>query len=69
MPAHTCTQVEDQVVATRIELRCGPARISAATGVPARTVSRILTRRDMPRLAECDPLTGQRIRATRPPVT
>jgi transposase InsO family protein len=52
-------------VAARTRLRCGPARISAATGVPVRTVSRVLGRRGVPRLAECDPLTGQRIRATR----
>ncbi len=46
-------------------MRPGPARIGLATGVPARTVSRVLLRRGLPRLAECDPLTGHRIRATR----
>jgi transposase InsO family protein len=65
MPSRTAVEVEDRVVALRVELRCGPARIAAAAGVPTRTVSRILARRGVPCLAECDPLTGQRIRATR----
>jgi transposase InsO family protein len=65
MPTRTSPALEDQVIATRTQLRCGPARISAATGLPTRTVSRVLARRGLPRLAECDPLTGQRIRATR----
>jgi transposase len=64
-PAQTSPDVEDHVVATREELRCGPQRISEATGVPARTVSRILTRRRVPRLGDCDPLTGQVIRASK----
>jgi len=64
-PLRTPMRVERQVVAVRVELRCGPARIARRTGVPTRTVSRILARHGLPRLAECDPLTGQRIRATR----
>ena len=35
-----------------------PLRIAAHTGVPARTVARILHRHGVPRLADCDPLTG-----------
>ncbi|MFI6102535.1 IS481 family transposase [Lentzea sp. NPDC051213] len=65
MPSHTPADVEERILATRAQLRCGPARIGAHIGVAARTVSRVLTRRGVPRLAECDPLTGQRIRATR----
>ncbi len=65
MPSRTPIQDQDRVVAARARLRCGPTRISAHTGIPARTVSRILARRDLPRLADCDPLTGQRIRTTR----
>ena len=41
-------------------LRCGPAGIAAVTGVPARTVSRILARHRVAPLAECDPITGSR---------
>ena len=49
----------------RRELRAGPLRIAAATAVPARTVSRILARNNVPPLAWCDPLTGELIRASR----
>jgi transposase InsO family protein len=64
-PRRTPVQVEDQVLLARRELRAGPAPIAEVTGVPARTVSRILLRRGVPRLAECDPLTGQVIRASK----
>jgi len=33
--------------------------------VPARTMARILHRHQMPRLVECDPLTGEQIRASK----
>lgn len=64
-PNQTSVETEDRVVQARQELRAGPERIAAATGVPARTVTRILRRRRVPRLAECDPLTGAPIRAAR----
>jgi len=47
-PSRTAVEVEDRVVALRVELRCGPARIAVAAGVPVRTVSRILVRRGLP---------------------
>ena len=65
MPTKTSTEKENEVLASRQEMRAGPVRIAAATGVAARTVSRILTRNDVPPLAWCDPLTGQLIRASR----
>jgi len=65
MPSRTPERVEAAVVLARQELRAGPGFISAATGVPERTVTRILRRAGLPRLAECDPLTGQVIRASR----
>lgn len=64
-PRRTPADTEERVLQARRELRAGPDRISEATGVPARTVTRILTRHHVPRLAECDPLTGQPIRASR----
>jgi len=64
MPTKTRPEVEAAVLRCRRELRAGPLRIAAATGVPARTVSRILTRNDVPPLAWCDPLTGELIRAS-----
>jgi transposase InsO family protein len=53
------------VLDAREELRAGPATISAETGVPERTVTRVLRRRGVPRLADCDPITGTPIRARR----
>jgi transposase InsO family protein len=64
-PRRTGAEAEQRVLAARRELRCGPAGIAAATGVPARTVTRVLARHRVPRLAECDPLTGERIRASK----
>jgi len=64
-PARTTPATESAVVAARTDLRCGPAGISAATGVPARTVSRILARHGVAPLVCCDPLTGEVIRAHR----
>jgi transposase len=61
----TPAAVEEQVVACRRAQRRGPAFIAEATGVPARTVSRILRRAGEPVLAVCDPLTGQVIRASK----
>ena len=65
LASQTSSRTEQQVVAARRELRCGPIGISTATGVPARTVSRILNRHGIAPLAACDPLTGQVIRASK----
>jgi transposase InsO family protein len=45
--------------------RRGPVWIGHHLGLPASTVGRILARHQVPRMAACDPLTGQLIRATR----
>jgi len=42
MPTKTTPEREATVLAARARLRFGPARLSAETGVPARTISRIL---------------------------
>ncbi len=47
----------------------GPDRLADELGVPARTISRILRRHDLPYLRECDPLTGAVIRASRETTT
>ena len=49
--------------APRAPPRTGPA--GPELGVPARTVSRILRRHDVPRLCDCDPLTGELIRSSK----
>ena len=63
-PTRTSAEVEERVVTARRVLRVGPDRLSDELGVPARTISRILRRHHMPYLFECDPLTGDVIRAS-----
>jgi transposase InsO family protein len=65
MPTRTSPEVEARVVAARVEHRRGPDWLGPELGVPARTVSRILRRNGMPRLAVLDPMTGQVIRASK----
>jgi len=57
-PTRTAPAVEAAVVAARLEHRRGQDWLGPELGVPARTVSRILRRQDLPRLCELDPLTG-----------
>ena len=64
-PRRTSAQVEARVVELRRRERRGPDWISVEAGVPARTVSRILRRHQVPPLALCDPMTGQVIRASK----
>jgi len=64
-PTRTGDQVEQQVLAARREHRRGQDWLGPELGVPARTVSRILRRHRVPRLRECDPLTGEVIRASK----
>lgn len=49
----------------RADQRRGQDWIGPELGVPARTVSRILRRHDLPDLAELDPTTGQVVRASK----
>jgi transposase InsO family protein len=64
-PSRTSPAREAAVLEARTRLRFGPARLAVETGVPARTISRILTRHQVPPLAWLDPVTGAVIRATR----
>jgi transposase InsO family protein len=64
-PRRTPAQVEQRVVELRRRERRGPDWISVQAGVPARTVSRILARHQIPPLALCDPMTGEVIRASK----
>lgn len=64
-PSATSPARVRRVLAARAKHRCGPAQLARFTKVPERTVSRILAREGVPRLAECDPITGERIRASR----
>jgi transposase InsO family protein len=68
-PLHSPKTTDDRrtrrVLKVRREERCGPALIAQLTGVPERTVTRILRRHQIPRLPECDPMTGEVVRASR----
>lgn len=65
MPTRTSAAVEDKVLAARAEHHVGPDVLAAKVGVPARTVSRILRRHQVPYLRECDPITGEVIRSSK----
>jgi transposase InsO family protein len=57
--------MEARVLQVRREQRRGPEGIGAELGIPPRTVSAILARHHVPHLVDCDPLTGELIRASR----
>ena len=64
-PSQTPVEVEEAIVVMRREERRGQDWIGPELGVPARTVSRVLRRHGVPYLRECDPLTGEVIRASK----
>jgi transposase InsO family protein len=64
-PRRTPPEVESRVVALRLECRRGPDWLGPMLGLAPRTVSRIVRRHGLPRLACCDPLTGEVIRASK----
>ena len=64
-PARTPPTVEQAIITDRVEHRRGPAWIAARQPVCARTVSRVLTRHQLPRLAVLDPITAEVIRASK----
>ena len=64
-PTRTSPEVEAAVVAARVEHRRGQDWIGPELGVAPRTVSRILRRHGLPRLAVCDPMTGEVIRSSK----
>ena len=61
----TSAEVEQVVLAARAEHRRGQDWLGPELGVSARTVGRILRRHHMPYLRECDPMTGEVIRASK----
>jgi transposase InsO family protein len=64
-PTRTPAAAEQAVLAARVRTRRGPAEIARRTGVPERTVTRVLRRHGVPRLAQLDPVTGAVIRASK----
>ena len=65
MPTRTSDEIEQRVLAARANERTGPDVLGPMVGVPARTVSRILRRHNVPYLRECDPITGEVIRSSK----
>jgi len=64
-PTRTPAKLERRVLAARRVYRCDAVGLAHHTGVPAATCGRILRRHGVPRLADCDPITGKVIRASR----
>ena len=64
-PRRTPEPVENAVIELRKSSRRGQDWIGAELGLPARTVSAILRRHEVPYLRHCDPLTGEVIRASK----
>ncbi len=64
-PTRTPARTEQRVLRLRRPERRGQDWLGPELGLPPRTVSRILRRHQVPRLVECDPLTGQVIRASK----
>ena len=65
MPMRTPDEVEARIVAARVEHRRGQDWLGPELGVPARTVSRVLRRHDLPRLCTLDRLTGEPVRSSK----
>jgi transposase InsO family protein len=65
MPTRTSAAIEQQIIELRRAQRRGPDWLGAELGVPARTVSRVLARHGVPRLAVLDPISGEVIKASK----
>jgi transposase InsO family protein len=68
-PRRTPAAVELRIIELRERQRRGPDWLGAELGVPARTVSRVLARHQVPRLCALDPITGEVIRSSKATAT
>ena len=64
-PMRTASAVEVRVLGLRRTQQRGQDWLGPELGLPARTVSRILRRHQVPYLRDCNPLTGEVIRASK----
>lgn len=64
-PTRTSAEVEELVLDLRRRERRGQDWLGPELGLPPRTVARILRRHAVPYLHECDPMTGEVIRASK----
>jgi transposase len=65
MPRQTSPETVAAIVAARREYDAGPVRLAALLGIAASTIGVALARAGMPRLADVDRLTGERLRGRR----
>jgi transposase InsO family protein len=65
MPRRTPAATEQRIVELRRRQRRGPDWLGAELGIPARTVSRVLARHQMPHLCALDSITGEVIRSSK----
>lgn len=65
MPTKPPDAVEQKALAARAADRQGPDVLGPVLGVPPRTISRILRRRNVAYLRHCDPMTDQVIRTSK----
>jgi transposase len=61
LPRRTSPRTTAAIVAARVRHHAGPVRLAAILGLPASTVAAVLARAGLPRLAEFDRLTGERL--------
>ena len=64
-PHQTPVEVEEAIVVARRAERRGQDWLGPELGIAPRTVSRVLRRHGVPYLRECDPMTGEVIRASK----
>lgn len=64
-PTRTPDEIEGRVLELRRRERRGQDWLGPELGLPPRTVARILRRHRVPYLRECDPMTGEVIRASK----
>lgn len=64
-PTRTPDEIEDRVLELRHRERRGQDWLGPELGLPPRTVARILRRHRVPYLRQCDPMTGEVIRASK----
>jgi len=64
-PRRLAVAAEQAIIELRTTERLGRDEIAVRTGVPPHTVSRVIARHGLPRLAALDPMTGQVIRSSK----
>lgn len=64
-PHQTAVEVEEAIVVARRAERRGQDWLGPELGIAPRTISRVLRRHGVPYLRECDPMTGEVIRASK----